>query len=189
MKLFSDKSCARKFFLAQRKSLTREEIELFSARLSKSLCSLNEFKDADTLLFYYPTQNEPELFLAMETGIKMGKSIAFPISMPDTLTLDFRCVNSLSELKPGTYKIMEPSEDAPIAVFTQRSLCVVPALAFDERGFRLGYGKGYYDRFLPSFPGKSVGLFFDGFLCKDLPTDTTDIAVDLLISSIGVLKK
>ena len=184
-----DKSAARKFFLEQRALLSKEQIELLSARLCDTLCSLDAFKRADTLLFYYPTRREPELFAAMETAIEMKKSIAFPISLTDSLTLDFRTVASTSELKKGTYGILEPSSDAPRAKFGRDTLCVVPALAFDKRGYRLGYGKGYYDRFLKDFPGKSVGLCFEPFLTDTLPIDKNDIAVDIIITNTGAFER
>lgn len=186
---FLNKKDARKFFLAQRSTLTKEQIKVYSAQLSKLLCMSEEFKNADTVLFYYPTRNEPELFEAMTVATAAGKNIAFPISVTDTLTLDFRKVSSPDDLICGAYSISEPRTDAEKATFSKNSLCVVPALAFDKKGFRLGYGKGYYDRFLSSFPGVSVGLCFDGFLSDSLPTDDNDIAVNILITNTGVFEK
>ena len=122
-------------------------------------------------------------------AFESGKNVAFPISLTDSFTLDFRRVTSLDELNVGAYGIREPLKDAKKAVFTKNSLCVVPALSFDQKGFRLGYGKGYYDRFLSAFPGKSAGLCFEDFLCDSLPTDSKDIAVDILITNKGVLKR
>ena len=189
MNIFSDKSEARKYFLAKRSELTSEQIECFSADLCAYLCELEEFKNSDTVLFYYPTRREPELFSAMQAAIALGKSIAFPISLTDTLTLDFRTVTSLDELEVGAYGIREPSVSAPRASLSKSTLCVVPALAFDSHGYRLGYGKGYYDRFLGNFCGKSVGLCHSFFLTDILPTDKNDIAVDILISETGAIER
>ena len=66
--------------------------------------------------------------------------------------------------------------------------CVVPALALDENGFRLGYGKGYYDRFLRDFAGTSVCALLNGFSCKVLPHDENDIPVNITIFETGVKK-
>ena len=189
MQIFSNKADARKFFLQKRKELTQEQISLFSEQLSQQLISLEQFKQADTVLFYYPTRNEPELFLAINAAFRAGKSVAFPISLTDTLTLDFRVVNDLSELEVGAYGIREPKYDVPKASCTERTLCVVPALAFDENALRLGYGKGYYDRFLADFKGTSAGLFYEGFFCKSLPSLNTDVAVDILITTTGVIER
>ncbi len=178
----------RKYFLDKRRALTRAQIEVASEAVSKRLISLPEFERADTVLFFYPTRNEPELFIAMDVALKKGKSIAFPISRTDTVTLDFRLVSVLDELMEGTYGIYEPADSAPLPIITESSLCVVPALSFDSKGFRLGYGKGYYDRFLPTFKGTSVGIAFDEFISHDLPALPTDIPVDILITQTGVLK-
>jgi 5-formyltetrahydrofolate cyclo-ligase len=125
----------------------------------------------------------------MEKALKLKKSIAFPISLTDSLTLDFRTVSSLDELESGAYGIKEPREDSPKAILSERTLCVVPALAFDKQGFRLGYGKGYYDRFLKNFQGVSIGLCKDDFLADSLPTDKNDIPVDILITDTGAFER
>ena len=108
--------------------------------------------------------------------------MAFPISDPKTCTLSFRLVSSLSELSPGAYGIFEPTADAPFAENDFLTLCVVPAVSFDRFGFRLGYGKGFYDRFLADFHGKSVGLIDSRLLTDSLPRDEFDKSVDLIIT-------
>ena len=79
------------------------------------------------------------------------------------------------------------SADAPIAQITRATLCVVPALAFDRSGYRLGYGGGYYDRLLAEFCGRTVGLFYHEFLQDELPRGIYDRAVELLITEKEVL--
>jgi 5-formyltetrahydrofolate cyclo-ligase len=88
-------------------------------------------------------------------------------------------------LEAGTYGINEPTKASPRASFTKNTICIVPALAFDKKGFRLGYGKGYYDRFLNNFEGISIGVAFDRFICDALPINDTDIAVGSIIKSSG----
>ena len=108
--------------------------------------------------------------------------VAFPISIKDLSVLDFRVVSSFDELSIGAYNICEPSENSEKAIFSDRSICIVPALAFDRSGNRLGYGKGFYDRFLNSFTGLSVGVTFDELLCDTLPTDAYDVPVNIIIT-------
>lgn len=187
--IFTGKKDLRKFFLQKRVDIPMHVLKENSSQLCKNLISLKDFELADTILFFYPTKNEPELFEAMFYALENKKNIAFPISRPDDTSLDFRLVGSLSELKMGTYKIPEPSGSLPVPTITENSLCIAPALAFDKNGFRLGYGKGYYDKFLSSFKGKSIGLVMDGFLCDSLPIDSNDIPVDILITQTGVVKQ
>lgn len=159
---------------------------------SKSLCDgiamLKDYEDADILLLYFPTRSEPDLTVLAEIAWRDGKQVAFPISRTDSLTLDFRIVSSLDEMSSGAYEIPEPSESAPRATITERTLCVVPALAVDRDGYRLGYGKGYYDRFLSSFVGRSLVAIHSSLVCERLPRNDTDIPLGTIITETGAIR-
>ena len=159
---------------------------------SKSLCDgiamLKGYEDADILLLYFPTRSEPDLTLLARLAWCDGKQVAFPISRTDSLTLDFRIVTSLDELATGAYGIPEPCENAPRAALTERTLCVVPALALDRDGYRLGYGKGYYDRFLSSFVGRSLVAIHSSLVCERLPRNDTDIPLNTIITETGAIR-
>ena len=184
---FSDKRTARRHFLDLRASLTAEHVSKQSRDLCGVLLSLPEFRNADTVLLFSPTRNEPDLSLAAKAALDMGKAVAYPISLTDTYTLSFHSVGALSELTVGTYGIPEPPASAMAPMLSPASVCIVPALAYDRRGYRLGYGKGYYDRFLSEFCGISIGVAMDGFICDALPYDTHDIPLDVLITKTGVI--
>jgi len=149
---------------------------------------LDEFISADTVLIFSPTRNEPDLIPVAIEAWSRGKLVAFPISQTGDCTLDFRIVSSMNELQAGAYGIYEPRNTATKATFTERTLCIVPALAVDKNGFRLGYGKGYYDRFLSSFKGVSVCALLSDFSCELLPHDEKDVPVDITIFETGVVK-
>ena len=188
MSYFSDKKIARKYFLEKRLSLSEESRSQSSRRLCEKIASLNEFQQADLILVYSPSRNEPDLTPLVEIAVQADKKVAFPISVTDECTLLFKEVSSTDELEIGTYGIPEPPITAPTPRITEKSLCIVPALAFDSEGFRIGYGKGYYDRFLSKFKGISVGAVFDDLICEKLPTDTTDIPVNIIITETGVTR-
>ena len=159
---------------------------------SKSLCDgiamLKDYEDADILLLYFPTRSEPDLTLLARLAWRDGKRVAFPISRTDSLTLDFRIVRDLDELAAGAYGIFEPRESAPMAALTERTLCVVPALAVDRDGYRLGYGKGYYDRFLSSFVGRSLVAIHSSLVCERLPRNDTNIPLNTIITETGAIR-
>ena len=159
---------------------------------SKSLCDgiamLKDYEDADILLLYFPTRSEPDLTPLAHLAWRDGKRVAFPISRTDSLTLDFRIVRDLDELAAGAYGIFEPRESAPRAALTERTLCVVPALAVDRDGYRLGYGKGYYDRFLSSFVGRSLVAIHSSLVCERLPRNDTDIPLYTIITETGAIR-
>ena len=185
---FIDKKAARRFFIDKRKGLSSDELNQRSAGLCEHIISLKEFTRADTVLIFAPTRNEPDLSGVAHKAWELKKRVAFPISRTADCTLDFRAVNSMNELAVGAYGIFEPSENAAPATPTERTLCVVPALAVDKNGFRLGYGKGYYDRFLKNFKGTSVCALLSEFSCNSLPYDENDIPVDITIFETGVQK-
>ena len=160
----------------------------YSARLCSGIAMLKDYADADILLLYFPTRSEPDLTALAHLAWRDGKQVAFPISRIDSLTLDFRIVKSLDELSVGAYGIREPDESAPRANVTERTLCILPALAVDIDGYRLGYGKGYYDRFLAQFAGKSALAIHSSLVCERLPRLTTDIPTQTIITETGAIR-
>ena len=102
--------------------------------------------------------------------------------------MTFRYVSSLSEFLPGSYSIPEPPKDATAFSSDTKALCVVPALAFDTLGFRIGYGKGYYDRFLKNFDGYTVGAVYSELLSELLPRGYYDMAVDIIITERRIIE-
>ena len=164
-------------------------MQTLSTRLCEEISASEAFKEADTVLLYASTRGEPNLSPLAKLALKCKNSVAFPISKTDTCTLDFREIKSLNDLSEGAYKILEPSLTAPRAAITERTLCIVPALAVDKNGFRLGYGKGYYDRFLKSFIGYSVCAISSAHIVLSLPKDSNDVPVDDIITETGVIHK
>ena len=171
-------------FLDRRKGISAED----KARLDSALCdSLKSIADkADMWLLFYPIKNEPDLLPFAKYLLALGKKVAFPISITDTYDLDFRLITDLSQMKAGAYGIPEPSDNLPIINDFGKAICLVPALAFDRRGFRIGYGKGYYDRFLSKHRTCTVGMTYDCLVTDILPTDKNDIPVDMIITESGV---
>ena len=103
--------------------------------------------------------------------------------------MEFRTIADLqTDLAPGKFGIPEPIPACPLFEKNGRSsaLILVPALAFDKDGYRLGYGKGYYDRYLEDFVVTSVGLVYYDFIADRLPRGRFDRAVDLLATEKGV---
>jgi len=183
----SEKTALRRELRALRRAIPLEEKKALDAILVEKALATDVYRGADLLLLYAPLSDEPDLLALAETAWRDGKQVAFPISHTDTHTLTFHTVAALSELCEGAYGISEPSRDAPIAQITSKTLCIVPALAFDKAGYRLGYGGGYYDRLLSDFSGHTLGLFYHAFLKNALPRGEHDRTVELLITEKEVL--
>lgn len=156
--------------------------------LCNGIAMLKEYKDADVILLYSPTRSEPDISPLADIARRDGKKVAFPISVTKDCTLDFRLISSLDELETGAYGIREPRADADHATLSERTLCIVPALAVDTDGYRLGYGKGYYDRFLSTFEGTAVVAIHSSLVCERLPRNNTDIPVKTIITETGAIR-
>lgn len=160
----------------------------YSELLCNGIEALKEYKDADVILLYFPTRSEPDISPLADIARRDGKKIAFPISVTKDCTLDFRFISSPDELEIGAYGIREPRADAERATLSERTLCIVPALAVDADGYRLGYGKGYYDRFLSTFEGSAVVAIHSSLVCERLPRNDTDIPIKTIITETGAIR-
>ena len=180
-----DKQTARSYFLELRRNLSEVWRSNMDRMLLSNTLKAPAFKEAKVILCYYPVRGEPGILPIATYAIGLGKKVAFPISHPKERRLSFHVINSLSDLSSGAYNIPEPLEELPIVTDFSDSLCIVPALAFDRTGRRLGYGGGYYDRFLSTFNGTSAGLAYSQFFVDKIPTDAHDAAVDIIITENG----
>lgn len=187
-KCFSDKKSARAFFTEERNKISQNQGKELSCRLCEEIMSLEEYKRADTLLLYFPTKTEPDLTPLLSDAINQNKKVAFPISNTGSLTLSFYEVSSLNDLTSGAYGIPEPSKTSTPISLTQNTLCIVPALSVDSNGYRLGYGKGYYDRFLEEFEGVALCALSANLLCRSLPRLDTDIPVQIIVTERGAIR-
>lgn len=160
----------------------------YSELLCNGIEALKEYKDADVILLYFPTRSEPDISPLADIARRDGKKIAFPISVTKDCTLDFRFISSPDELEIGAYGIREPRADAERATLSDHTLCIVPALAVDTDGYRLGYGKGYYDRFLSTFEGNAVVAIHSSLVCERLPRNDTDIPLKTIITETGAIR-
>ncbi len=184
-----EKSRIREEMLKKRFDIPADEKKAADSSMSKRLIALASFRFAEVILFYSPIKGEPDLTEAAELALKAGKKIAFPKCDPETSQMTYKIVGSLSELVPCAYGIPEPPEDAPDYIPSpyKHDICIVPAVCFDRSGYRIGYGKGYYDRYLSGFGGTSIGFTASSMLCDKLPRGKYDKAVDLIITEKGVV--
>ena len=172
----------RRKLKAKRDSVPQSERALFSAELCALLRSMPEYKAASLVLLYYPTGSEPDLLPLAASSAEEGKTVAFPAVRDGDVR--FFASADTSGFRPGAMGIPEPAADERARITDYSgAFCVVPALAADKRGIRLGYGGGYYDRFLSGFSGFSVCALFPGFYLDRLPAEPHDIPVNSLAAA------
>lgn len=167
---------AKRYDIAQN-GYSKAAGDIVSRRISK----LEQFERSDTVLMFYPVASEINLLALLDIALAHGKKVAFPRSLSGGI-LDFRYVRSLDDMTNVKHGIPEPSDTAePVSAFSE-SVCITPALAFDKSGYRIGYGGGYYDRFLSEYEGYSIGVAYDTLILDTLPTVDTDLPVDIIIT-------
>ena len=184
------KDMLRKGIKEKRKSLSFEEKARRDKKISNKLYSLWQYREANVILTYVSTDNEVDTRCIIETALNAKKKVAVPFCVPNTPHLmKFYFINSLSQLEKGSFGVLEPNPNIceELKDFSN-GLCLVPALSFDKKGYRLGYGKGYYDRFLSKFDGKTVGLCYEEFLSEELPNGKYDKQVQTIITDREIIK-
>ena len=146
------------------------------------------YLNSRVILAFYPIKSEPQILPIIERALDDGKKVAFPISNKTDYTLSFRYINRISDLKTGAYSIPEPPQSCKEYTGEGNALCIVPALAFDKHRMRIGYGKGFYDRFLSKFRGATMGICYSKLLVEELPCEETDVPIDIIITERGMLR-
>ncbi len=154
-----------------------------SELISRNLIKSDIFANCKEIFLYFPIGSEVATQIIFDESVKIGKKVAFPKCLDSNGNMKFYYVNSFNELNEGMYGISEPiSSVVREATPASDSLVIVPALAFDIEGFRLGYGKGYYDKYLAGYPCKTAGLAFDECVCHKLPHEIYDKRIDCLFT-------
>ena len=169
------KSQLRRELIAQRKAMSPEEKASADTDIFEQIKPYLE--RAGAVFTYASLEIEVDTRRIIEYCLERGIPTALPVSGENEL--DFYYISSSDELVKGRYDIDEPPQVRPAAA-DKDTLCVVPALCADGEGMRLGYGKGYYDRFLSGFCGKSVILCYKSFK-REVPAEPHDIRTDFTI--------
>lgn len=181
----TQKKEARKELSSLRNALGEDYRKKSDRLIFDAVVNSEAYMKSKVVLAYYPIKSEVQILPMISRAIEDGKSVAFPVSNTKDYTLTFRYISNLSELKSGAYSILEPPAESAEFNGEGPAVCIVPALAFDKRGMRIGYGKGFYDRFLTNFSGITMGICYSRLLVELLPCENTDIPVDIIITEKG----
>lgn len=171
----------------RRAAIPSEGKSKLDALIRQRIVETEEFQKAETVLLYAPVKGEIDLLPLVAVCRRMGKEVGFPVSMADG-SLVFRSPDAGVALVTGAFGIPEPPADSKSSTLNEKTLCILPALSFDPNGNRLGYGKGFYDRFLANFKGMTLGAVYEKLMCSAIPAEEHDRAVDLVVHERGVLR-
>ena len=182
----------RKRMRGLRKTLPASACAERSARLVERLCGLEPVAAAGAIALFWPIEERHEVDLrGLDARLReRGARVAYPAVDPETGVMTFRFVDNADEMLEQGYGFREPPQAAPPATPGSLDVIVVPALAVEPSGHRLGYGAGYYDRTLPSFapPAVTVAVAFDFQLLAELPNTAGDVAVSWVVTDTRTLQ-
>ncbi len=180
MQMIEEKRAMRQRLRKFRNSIAnRSEL---SAEICKTLLETELYKKCKSVFIYASAGSEVETELVVKSAFSHGKKVAFPKCIDNKGNMKFYFINSLDELGEDMYGILAPLTHTDAYFGDETTLCIVPGLAFSPDGYRLGYGKGYYDRFLSEFKGVSIGLCYHECIRAHIPTDKYDKKVNYLIT-------
>ncbi len=171
----------------KRASIPMEKKKEFDSAILSHIIRSELFQKASMILLYVPVGSEISVLELARTARSMGKPIAFPRCDTESETMEFYMLLPEARLSPGAYHIPEPPEDAPLCVPDEQALCILPGLSFDVYGNRIGYGKGYYDKYLENFPGVAMGVLYASTMLKRIPTAEHDRPVHCMVTEHGLI--
>lgn len=174
----NNKSSLRNALKKKRDSLNILKIKKKSYKINKKVIRLKEYKTAKTVFCYISFSYEIDTHLIIDHAFK-NKRVAVPVIINDKIVPAL--LTNFEKLKKNKFGIYEPEEIIPVPI-DEIDITIVPALAFSPIGYRIGYGGGFYDRFLKEYKGFSLGMAFKDFLITDIIPDENDMPVDKVIT-------
>ena len=166
----------------QKRRLSAAEMAVMSEVICSKVLALASWQEAGTLLLFYPLPDEVDVRMLIKDAFERGKRVLLPVVKGDELELHL--YEGEASLKEGAFGIMEPT--GPLFApkhYDEIELAVIPGMAFDSAGHRLGRGKGYYDRLLPHLKAaKLIGICFSFQFLEEVPAEAHDISVCKVIS-------
>lgn len=163
--------------LAKLKSHGARDRARKSSVITKRLLSLDDFIKAKNIFVYVSKDHEVTTLDIIKTSLKLGKNVYCPIIRNDAIKAGN--LEDMQNLRLGAFEVLEPQK------ITRRSkfdIVIVPGIAFDKNGSRLGHGGGYFDAFLPKVSGRRIALAFDFQLLDKVETKSHDTSVDTIIT-------
>jgi 5-formyltetrahydrofolate cyclo-ligase len=181
--LTTQKSDLRRRLREEIKAIAPEERRRASLAAADLLRRQTIWRDGQTILFYAATTGELDLTILLEEALAAGKTVALPAFVADSGAYDAFVVRHLAnDCVSGKFGILEPKPDCPRLPLNRLDLILVPGVAFDVTGQRLGRGQGFYDRLLAGVTAVKCGVAFDLQIAEQIPAETHDIRMNCLLT-------
>jgi 5-formyltetrahydrofolate cyclo-ligase len=173
-----EKSALRKHLLEKRDATSAELRDIVSEKIHENLKKNSSFINAQNIACYFPIGSEVNTHNIMLDTLEQGKNLLLPKIIGDNI--EFYIVSNLEKLEKGRFEIMEPKDSCEKA--KKIDCMLIPTVGVSKLGVRLGYGHGYYDRFLSSTDTMKISLTYSKQIVKSIPSDSHDIKIDWIVT-------
>lgn len=185
---YMEKMIIRNANLLKLKNMTDNEYKENSIKIKESLLETAEFKEAKTIAITLSRDTEVETRSVIRMCWNIGKTVLVPKCYPREKNMDFRKITNFDQLETAYAGLQEPNPNLTTAFDkADIDLIIVPGVAFTKSGFRIGYGGGYYDRFLTDYTGRKISLAFELQMVSNLPIEEHDLPVEKIITEKRVV--
>jgi len=179
-----ERKSLRSFLLEKRDNTSFDFMKIASEKIQKRLKKINSYRDAQKIGVYYPIGSEILTQDIIQELLSDGKDVFLPKVIGENM--EFRKIIDFSSLEKGSFDIMEPKEDCEID--NDLDVVLVPTVGISPIGVRLGYGHGFYDRFLAKHKSVTISLTFEKQIVKKIPKSEHDIVIDWIITEDRILE-
>ena len=178
METSNEKTALRRLLLEKRDVTSYDFINLVSQKINNRLKQIEVFRSAKKIACYYPIGSEVKTLDIMQELLGDGKEIFLPKVEGENLS--FRKITGLDDLEKGSFDIMEPKENCPKTEDVE--VVLVPTVGITKKGIRLGYGHGFYDRYLSTSKAKTISLTYSKQVVNSIPFSEKDIKIDWIVT-------
>ncbi len=179
-----EKKSLRRLLLEKRDNTSFDLMKIASEKMQKRLKKINAFRNAEKIGVYYPIGSEILTQDIIQELLSNGKDVFLPKVIGERM--EFRKITDFSSLEKGSFDIMEPKEDCQID--NSLDIILVPTVGISSAGVRLGYGHGFYDRFLAEHKTTTISLILEKQIIKNIPKSEHDIVIDWIITEDRILE-
>jgi 5-formyltetrahydrofolate cyclo-ligase len=174
--------------IKQLESLSEQDVRILNHRIQERLFKSDRWSQAKVIGITISRRREIETRHVIEKAWQEGKDVTVPKCFPDDKSMAFYTITDFKQLEEVYFGLKEPKVNGAVAVEpSQIDLLIVPGVCYTKKGYRVGYGGGYYDRYLQHFLGNTLSLLFECQLVKDIPTEKFDIPVELMITEKRII--
>ncbi len=184
MSVSIQKAALRKNLLERRDEISADLRDISSGKIHQNLKQIDAYDTSQNIACYFPIGSEVNTQEVMLDILEKGKNLLLPRIAKNDIV--FHVITNIEKLEKGVFDIMEPRDDYKKA---EKIDCIlVPTIAISKSGIRLGYGKGYYDRFLSTTKAVKISLTYSKQIIKSIPNDTHDIKMDWIVTEDEIIK-